>query len=120
MTQFFADDPTEIIYQERTTVYSELLKVLYPDFYNWDLHATMTREMVRREMEIEILDRLINNDMDNAYIVRRRTDVDRMLSGYRDRLGISLPVMKRLKASHTAKQADTLEEGLGKMMAKFA
>jgi len=120
MTAFYADKKTIRIYEERVTVYNELLRPLYPSLYNWDLHANMVREMVRREMELEIYDRLINVSLDTPYTLKKRKEASDMLRGYRNDLGISLPQMKRLKAITGETGTKSIEAGMEKIMAAFA
>ncbi len=100
-------------------MYRELLKHMYPDYFNWDLHCVMVRKLVSSELLYEVCDRKIQNDVDWTIMDVKLMDkaFDRM-KWYYTQLGFPLEVQKRLKQAKAGfqKQDLTLEEEMSNLM----
>ena len=118
--QMYIDDPKNKIYEERVTVYRELLTKMYPDYFNWDLHCVILRKLVSSEILYEICDRKIQNDIDWTIMDVKLMEkaFDRMKWCY-TQLGFPLEVQKRLKQAKAGLDQQhvlTLEEEMENLM----
>jgi hypothetical protein len=112
-------------YNTRLPLKREQLEAKFGDKFDWDLDGPVVKELLRAELELTHLDRIIVNEATKQedgflfvpkHLLNQRTDLRKALSGYRKTLMLDMEVRVRNKVKVTGKvsQKDRWRAALAK------
>jgi len=111
MTEEFNKAEWEIKWKRRAAWYKVRLEEAYPNWFDWEWHASMVQEMAKAEVELELRDEAIATDIvENSWQDGARGRTRDALFRYRRELLITPKMRSTLKQEKEEKKGwDRLE-----------